>query len=91
MLQLDLNDAAEARAMRLGEIYERNRAAMRLKALRADLRRVEAAVRRVEAGEYGYCARCGEAIGLHRLEADPSAALCQACEAEVGPGGGSLR
>ena len=77
--------------MRLGESDERARAAMRLKALRADLRRVEAAVRRVEAGEYGYCARCGEAIGLNRLEADPSAALCQACEGEAGRAWGRRR
>ena len=43
------------------------------------LSQIEAAFRRMEAGEYGYCATCGEAIAGKRLTADPAAHLCVGC------------
>ena len=39
-------------------------------------RRIVAALKRWEEGEYGYCAECGEAIAEKRLEFDPAAPLC---------------
>lgn len=44
-----------------------------------ELRRVEAALRRIESGDYGRCTRCGEDIEPARLEALPWAAHCIAC------------
>lgn len=41
--------------------------------------RVEAALLRLESGEYGYCAVCGDEIGLKRLEFDPAANTCIHC------------
>lgn len=38
--------------------------------------KIDAAIRRVEAGDYGYCEDTGEPIGLKRLEARPVATLC---------------
>ena len=43
-----------------------------------ELRQVEAAQQRLQAGEYGYCEECGEAIPFVRLEAYPAARLCLA-------------
>lgn len=43
--------------------------------------RVEGALRRIESGEYGDCFKCGEAIDLRRLEADPSHTRCIRCAA----------
>lgn len=37
--------------------------------------KIDAAIRRVETGEYGYCEETGEPIGLKRLEARPVATL----------------
>ena len=37
--------------------------------------KIEAAIRRIERGEYGYCEETGEPIGLARLEARPIATL----------------
>lgn len=45
----------------------------------AELIRIEAALRRIDEGEYGYCADCGEEISDKRLEADPSATHCINC------------
>ena len=44
-----------------------------------ELRRVEAAIERLEDGEYGYCVECGEAIDPKRLEIDPAAPRCRDC------------
>lgn len=37
---------------------------------------IEAALRRLEAGDYGYCEETGDEIGLPRLRANPLARLC---------------
>lgn len=44
-----------------------------------ELRRIAAALVRLEAGEYGWCVECGEEIGDRRLEVDPAAARCRDC------------
>ncbi len=50
---------------------------MRRRAL--ELKRIEAALARIEEDEYGYCAKCGEEIVAARLDLDPMAALCAGC------------
>lgn len=40
------------------------------------LRKIEAALSRIDDGSYGYCDETGEEIGLKRLEARPVATLC---------------
>lgn len=44
-----------------------------------EIRRIDAAINRWEAGEYGWCVECGEAIAPKRLESDPAAPRCSAC------------
>ncbi len=44
-----------------------------------ELRRIERALQRLDAGEYGFCGDCGEPIGGKRLEIDPLAELCIGC------------
>lgn len=44
--------------------------------------RVRAALRRFDEGEYGVCVTCGEEVGLRRLEAQPEAPFCIACQSE---------
>ena len=46
---------------------------------RAELGRVEAALRRLDDGTYGMCASCGNPIAPERLEAIPWAPLCIDC------------
>lgn len=41
--------------------------------------KVENALVRIEAGKYGICERCGEAIPVARLEALPYSTLCVDC------------
>lgn len=48
-----------------------------------ELDEVDAALRRFDAGRYGDCQRCGEPIGLQRLQARPEARLCVGCQLAV--------
>jgi DnaK suppressor protein len=41
---------------------------------------IDEALRRLDAGTYGVCVRCGEHIGYDRLDAVPAAALCLECK-----------
>jgi DnaK suppressor protein len=44
------------------------------------LARIEAALRRLDAGAYGDCQECGLAISKERLQAMPFAVRCTSCE-----------
>ena len=46
---------------------------------RQKLLQIEAALKRIENDEYGYCGECGEEIAAGRLDADPTAVLCIQC------------
>ncbi|MCG8505445.1 MAG: TraR/DksA family transcriptional regulator [Sphingomonadales bacterium] len=50
-----------------------------------DLKRIEAALKRLDGDDYGYCLRCGEEIAAERLELDPATTLCTDCAAEAHP------
>jgi RNA polymerase-binding transcription factor DksA len=42
-------------------------------------------LRRVDAGTYGQCVVCGEAVGFHRLRDSPTTRMCEGCAGdEVG-------
>ena len=47
------------------------------------LQRIDSALKRIEADDYGYCAVCDEQIMVDRLEADPAALLCIGCASKA--------
>jgi RNA polymerase-binding transcription factor len=55
-----------------------------VRALRSNLRDVERALSKMEAGTYGICERCGQPISMERLEALPWAELCIDCKQRAG-------
>lgn len=67
--RLSRMDAMQQQAM--AQAQERRRA--------AEARRIEAALARLDEGEWGYCLRCGEEIAERRLAHDPSVATCVTC------------
>lgn len=67
--RLSRMDALQGQAM--AQASERQR--------RAQIQRIEAALARLDAGDYGYCVECGEDIASKRLEVDPAAAFCINC------------
>lgn len=46
---------------------------------RLELQRIEASLKRIEDGDYGYCVNCGKQIPLRRLERDPTLLTCVGC------------
>lgn len=69
--RLSRMDALQSQAMAVET--ERRRA--------AELKRIESALKRIDDGEYGYCAMCDEEIPLKRLEQDPATPSCVDCAA----------
>jgi DnaK suppressor protein len=59
---------------------ERSQVIAVVRALRSNLRDVERALSKMDAGTYGICERCGQAISSERLEALPWAVLCFDCK-----------
>jgi DnaK suppressor protein len=62
-------DAMQIQAMALAA--ERRRAAERA--------RIDAALKRLDEGEFGYCVQCGDGIAPARLQHDPSVSQCLEC------------
>lgn len=48
---------------------------------RVELKRIDAALKRMENGDFGECLDCGEPIAAGRLQADPASTLCVTCAA----------
>lgn len=46
-----------------------------------EVRMIDAALRRIEAGSYGICVRCGDPIGEDRLDVLPQTPMCRDCAA----------
>jgi RNA polymerase-binding protein DksA len=59
---------------------ERARLLSVMKALRSNLRWVDRALTKMDLGTYGTCERCGNPVGIERLEALPWAILCIDCK-----------
>jgi len=44
------------------------------------IKKIEEATAKIDSADYGYCETCGIEIGVQRLEARPTAALCIDCK-----------
>lgn len=71
--RLSRMDAMQAQAM--AKASSRRREQM--------LRQIEAALKRIDDDEYGYCKECDEPINPKRLEFDPTAVLCIDCASKA--------
>jgi DnaK suppressor protein len=65
-------DAMQIQAMALAQQRRRQ----------SERQAIEAALRRIEEGEFGYCLSCGEEIAEARLEQNPAVATCITCARE---------
>ena len=62
-------------AMQQQSMVQANRRTMETR-----LKRIEAALRRLDNDEYGLCVECEEEIGYARLKAQPESPFCIACQ-----------
>ena len=70
-------------SVRIDELQQRQLAGDAARRRRRDLLRIDAALERLELGEYGHCLVCDAEIGEGRLALDPAAVLCLACAERV--------
>jgi RNA polymerase-binding protein DksA len=75
----DLNHPADSGT----ETFERTKDLALRASVGGMLNQIEDALAKMDAGTYGTCSRCGEAIAPARLEALPYATLCVACQDRV--------
>src|SRR3546814_2188052 len=66
-------DAMQMQAMAMAQLRRRQ----------AERAAIDAALDRIDAGEYGYCLQCGEEIAAARLEHNPAVANCIECAREA--------
>ena len=50
---------------------------------RQQIRDIDAALERIEKGEYGTCMKCGEAIAPRRMEVRPFSRYCIDCKTDI--------
>lgn len=62
------------------ELFERSKDRSIKNFLERQIHAIEAALVRIDNGQYGLCSDCGRPIPLERLEALPSAAFCIDCQ-----------
>ncbi len=76
---VELDQQAVGRLSRM--VALQNQAMAKAQQSRRDLetRRLEAALTRIDNGEFGFCDDCGEAIALGRLKLDLAANKCVSC------------
>lgn len=77
---------AEAAADPLDDAVARNALDVAVTTVNSDYatrRAIKAALERIEHGEYGLCANCGEPMNPNRLKALPWAANCVRCQQEI--------
>lgn len=73
------------------EVFERSKDLALRESLKLRREAVREALARLEAGDYGYCRRCGKPIEEERLEALPETPWCADCRRVVESGRGHRR
>ena len=76
---VELDQQSVGRLSRMDAIQVQAMAEAQAGRRKATLQRIDEAIGRIEAGEYGYCVSCGEEIAPKRLELDPAVATCVRC------------
>jgi DnaK suppressor protein len=76
---VELDQPAVGRLSRMDALQAQQIARATEQRRRAQLQRIEGALRRLERGEFGECHGCGEPIDPRRLDADPTLTRCIEC------------
>lgn len=76
---VELDQQAQGRLSRMDAMQRQAMARATQARRNARIACIDAALKRIAEGEFGYCVDCGEAIEPARLAADPTIALCRDC------------
>lgn len=76
---VELDQSRVGRLSRIDAIQAQEMALATDRRRTLQLQRIGSALKRLDAGEYGICVRCGEEIDPARLTLDPAATICMDC------------
>lgn len=76
---VEFDQASVGRLSRMDAMQAQEMAQESARRRQQQLTRIEAALRRIDSGDFGYCFVCGEAIDPRRLAADPTHTRCIRC------------
>lgn len=80
---VELDQSMQGRLSRMDALQQREMALETQRRREIELSRIEAALKRMDADDYGYCVSCDEDIAPGRLKSDPSEPLCVECAGSV--------
>lgn len=81
---VELQQDSVGRLSRMDAIQQQAMAQAQERRRKAERGRIEAALARLDDGEWGYCLACGEEIAEKRLRHDPSVPNCVKCAGKQG-------
>ncbi len=76
---VELDQSRVGRLSRIDALQAQEMAKETGRRRQAEFSRIEAALGRIDGGDYGECVTCGEDIAAKRLELDPAVAVCIDC------------
>lgn len=78
---VELDQQSVGRLSRMDAMQQQAMADAEARRRKSDIARIDAALKRIEEDEFGWCLTCGEEIVVKRLEIDPMATQCISCAA----------
>jgi len=75
----ELDQTSVGRLSRMDAMQQQQMCKASARLVDQERRRIETALKRIDAEEYGYCILCDEDIAVKRLEFDPSLLTCISC------------
>ena len=76
---VELDQTSVGRLSRMDAMQQQAMASAQSRRRAGRLRAIEAAIRRIEDDDYGWCEECGDEIPMGRLKLDPCAPRCVTC------------
>ncbi|WFE75327.1 TraR/DksA C4-type zinc finger protein [Roseinatronobacter sp. S2] len=76
---VELDQQSVGRLSRMDAMQQQAMSAAQESRRRARMVAIDAALRRLAQGEFGWCSECGEFIGIERLDLDPTLMHCVDC------------
>lgn len=80
---VELDQARVGRLSRMDALQMQAMASATASRRKQEVQRIDAALARIESGDYGYCLSCDEEIAPARLELDPATPNCIRCASGI--------
>lgn len=76
---VELDQTTQGRLSRQDALLQQEMAKETDRRRQVDAQKIDAALKRMEKGDYGYCVSCDEEISAKRLKLDPAISTCIDC------------